>query len=110
MSWKNILKWDKEWFASEDAAKADELVNTFADKFQFPDSFPYRLVAAKSELLGHKGWDSFGRGKPKPRPDRVPANIAHYVRLLEVDRKKIPEKFHNELDELIRELTELAGE
>tara|TARA_R110002051_G_scaffold182532_3_gene252141 strand:- start:2650 stop:2982 length:333 start_codon:yes stop_codon:yes gene_type:complete len=110
MSWQEILKWDREWFASELAAKADELVKDFVRKFESGDRLPYRLIAAKSELLGHKGWYHPPRGKSKPMPERVPKNIAHYARLLDIDRKKIPEKYHNDLDELIRELNELAGE
>ena len=107
MSWKNILKWDREWFATEDAAKADELVKDFIRKMG--RGFPYRLTAAKSELLGHKGWYYPPRGKPKPMPERVPRNIADYAILLDTDREKIPKEYHNDLDELIRKLNELAG-
>ena len=108
MSWEDILKWDREWFATEDAAKANELVNDFQRKIG-RWGFPYRLGAAQSELLGHKGWHYPPRGKPKPMPERVPENIAHYARLLEIDREKISEEYHNDLDELIRKLNELAG-
>jgi hypothetical protein len=109
MTWEDILKWDKEWFASEKASQAHDLMSVFFDLL--PD-IPYRLIAARSELLGLKGWeDMYSSRKPKPRPDWVEHNIRKMAKLLDADkvRRKIPEEFHKQLDELINELNELAG-
>ena len=100
MSWKDIIRTDRLNKAlSPEGYRllANELVDDFAEEV---GRLPHALITEKSYLLELKS---------TRYPENIPKYIKHYARLLDGHRNKIPEKFHLELDTLIKNLNGIAG-